>query len=190
MKTLLCAASLFVIAITGAEAQQFCGTRAKAWEQFGPDSQFGERPMLTYRSQAGPDVEVWANLDKRTVTVFRKVEDEFCIIDLGVELEPAPLSNPLNYTPAQHPSGHDPYKGYVRSNGTSSCCNDRDCAPAPYNDELGVMQLPSGEWVDPRTHVNGDHTSPALYFSFDGKGHACVTGDGKLVCAFIPGEGA
>ena len=90
---------------------------------------------------------------------------------------------------AQQHSGHDPYKGYVTSNGKTSCCNDRDCSPAPYNDELGMMQLPSGEWVDPRTHVNGNNTAPAIYFSFDGKGHACVR-HGHLVCAFIPGEGA
>lgn len=89
------------------------------------------------------------------------------------------------FTPIQNghpPHGEfDPYKGYQTPTG-GSCCNDRDCAPAPYNPDTGLMQMPNGEWLDPLT-VPGI----AIYFSFDGRGHACWSS--RLRCAFIPGAG-
>jgi len=88
-----------------------------------------------------------------------------------------------------HPTAGDPYAGYKRADGNTSCCGGRDCVPVPWNDRVGELRMPGGLWLDPRRYVNQDNTKPAIYFSFDGRAHACVS-SGRLVCAFIPGAAA
>ena len=88
-----------------------------------------------------------------------------------------------------HRSVNDPYAGYTRADGKSSCCGSRDCMPVPWDDRRGLMLLPSGLWLDPRGHVNANLTRPTIYFSFDAMAHVCLNGP-HLVCAFIPGASA
>lgn len=91
----------------------------------------------------------------------------------------------------QHPmqGAHDPYRGFTRADGKTSCCGGHDCAPAAWDEERGLIQLPDGTWVDPWSHVNQNQTRPALYFSFDRHAHACLS-QGLLHCVFVPGSSA
>jgi hypothetical protein len=90
-----------------------------------------------------------------------------------------------------HPAAgeSDPYAGYLRADGMTSCCGGEDCAPTAWNDDRGEVFLPPLGWIEPRGWVNSNGTRPALYFSFDGHAHICVSGDG-LVCVFVPGAAA
>lgn len=160
----------------------------------------GEQPHPVGLSAAGHILYLFVNEDTGSWTVVaRRPDGVGCGVDAGENFGEVPNApnkpkqSGASFTPTQGahpPSGaHDPYKGYVRSNGTTSCCGDRDCSPAPYDHIRGLLQLPNGEWVDPRTHENADNSRPAIYWSFDHNAHTCIAA-GKLVCAFIPGQGA
>ena len=91
----------------------------------------------------------------------------------------------------QHPmqGEPDPYRGFTRADGQTSCCGGHDCAPAAWDENRGLIQLPDGTWVDPWNHVNPNQTTPAIYFSFDRHAHACLS-QGQLHCVFLPGSSA
>lgn len=76
---------------------------------------------------------------------------------------------------------HDPYSEWRTRNG-SSCCNDKDCAPA-----TAWTDLEGRWWVRQQGRTLFVPPSAILPLkSPDGRSHACVTG-GEVIC-FVPGE--
>jgi hypothetical protein len=151
---------------------------------------YGELPTAIALQSNGTLLKLYTSPNGETWTIVIEHPDGMsCPASAGTDwtpLERTPPDTPANFTPIQAeghppPGALDPYAGYKDANGVS-CCGGKDCAPAPYRD--GRLQLPDGTWVDPR-----ETPGASIYFSFDGRGHACVR-IGRLRCAFIPGEGA
>lgn len=100
----------------------------------------------------------------------------------------------------KHPAADevDPYRDwkYTTKGGMLiSCCRRTHCGPAPYRWETGEVQLPNGEWIDPREYVAPDSVPPVIFWSSSmerddhrSMAHACVV-RGKLRCVALPGDG-
>jgi hypothetical protein len=94
-----------------------------------------------------------------------------------------------------HPGGQDPYTGFRRADGITSCCGGHDCHQVPLNRDTGEVQLPDGSWVDPYMAFPGAAFYGAGQLGPDkpGTAHLCIPSAGpfagKVVCVFIDGQG-
>ena len=130
--------------------------------------------------------QLWLSPRHHTGSIVRRSATGTSCVVLTMNNVPNKVIDRVDIIPiadAHPPAGSfDPYKGYTTPGG-GSCCDDRDCAPAPYDPNTGLMQMPNGKWFDPLAEPG-----IAIYFSFDGRGHLCYRAGPR--CAFIPGTGA